>query len=148
MTKSIEEKAEAYASRECGMAHVTSFQIKQAFLCGARSRDEEMNQTAAIIERKDRELSRLAQDHMTKSSAIVHYHEKLARLEGLVREATTVIEGFQLGHEHSAGLNHIRKMGDTYGWCDFCGERVSFGPGEAEQFLAKLRREAPEGGKS
>lgn len=120
MTKSIEEKAEGYATgvvAEWPDKYMPSMSqgnldliVVKAFIAGAKSRDEE-----------------------------------LTRLEGLVREATTVIEGFQLGHEHSAGLNHIRKMGDTYGWCDFCGERVSFGPGEAEQFLAKLRGEAAEG---
>lgn len=73
---------------------------------------------------------------------LIHY----ARL-GLQRDALSTwatehaipaLDEFRLGHEHRADVKHIRVMGDTYGWCDFCQEKVSFGPGIAEQALEKL----------
>lgn len=49
------------------------------------------------------------------------------------------LEEFKLGHEHKPDLPHTRAMGDTYGWCDHCSTKVSWGPGEAEQALEKWR---------
>lgn len=54
---------------------------------------------------------------------------------GIAREA---LEGFKLGHQHEDGWEHIRRYGDTYGWCDFCQEKVMFGPGDAEIALAEM----------
>lgn len=64
---------------------------------------------------------------------------RLARL-GLWAESHAIpaLEEFRLGHEHAAGLNHTRALGDTYGWCDFCGCKVDWGPGAAETALAAL----------
>lgn len=54
---------------------------------------------------------------------------------GIAREA---LEEFRLGHEHQPKLSHIREMGDTYGWCDFCQTKVHWGPGIAEEALAQI----------
>ena len=48
------------------------------------------------------------------------------------------LEEFRLGHEHAPNLPHTRALGDTYGWCDFCSEKVSWGIGAAEQAIEKL----------
>lgn len=47
------------------------------------------------------------------------------------------LEKFKLGHEHAPDLEHIRAMGDTYGWCSICSTKVSWGSRDAEQALAK-----------
>ena len=50
------------------------------------------------------------------------------------------LQEFYLGHEHAPELEHCRPMGDTYGWCSYCGEKVSWGPGRAEQIVAEYHR--------
>lgn len=56
-----------------------------------------------------------------------------------LKELIDALEDFKLGHEHAPDLPHTRAMGDTYGWCDYCSTRVSWGPGYAEQILAKWK---------
>lgn len=55
----------------------------------------------------------------------------------LVRELISTLEEFQLGHEHAPDLQHTRSLGDSYGWCDYCSTKVNWGPGYAEDALAK-----------
>lgn len=72
--------------------------------------------------------------------AIIAYRRGAEPRDELIEKLAEVLEGFRLGHQHEAGLTHIRVMGDSYGWCDLCHERISFGPGEAEQAIAELDR--------
>lgn len=68
------------------------------------------------IERKDRQI------------------EALQAECAMLREA---LEEFKLGHEHAPDLPHTRAMGDSYGWCDYCLTKVTWGPGIAEQALSQ-----------
>ena len=63
--------------------------------------------------------------------------ETVLKLIATVRVMREALAEFQLGHEHADGLDHIRIMGNTYGWCDYCSTKVTFGPGYAEAALAK-----------
>lgn len=56
----------------------------------------------------------------------------------MLKIAVDALENFQLGHEHAPDLKHTREMGYSYGWCDYCQEKVSWGPGIAEQALASI----------
>lgn len=67
-----------------------------------------------------------------------HVCEGQVRLSNLLKIAIEALEGFRLGHEHAPGFLYTRPMGDTYGWCDHCHGRVSWGPGEAEQALEQI----------
>lgn len=51
------------------------------------------------------------------------------------------LEEFKLGHIHWPDLPHTRALGDSYGWCDICSEKVSWGPGFAEEALERWRGE-------
>jgi len=62
------------------------------------------------------------------------YTELLLEAKAL-REA---LDGFRIGHEHAPMLPHTRALGDTYGWCDFCHTKVTWGPGDAEEALARF----------
>lgn len=62
----------------------------------------------------------------------------LPLLVDALSKAVGALEEFQLSHKHSEGESYIRKMGDTYGWCDYCSEKVSYGPGYAEEALAGI----------
>lgn len=53
--------------------------------------------------------------------------------------AEETLEDFKLGHEHAPDLPHTRAMGDTYGWCDYCSTKVSWGEGEAEKTLSQIK---------
>lgn len=61
---------------------------------------------------------------------------ELAAAKALNVKYREALEQFKLGHEHQPNLPHTRAMGETYGWCDFCQEKVSWGEGIAEQALA------------
>ena len=75
------------------------------------------------------ELKLDALDFLNRSARV------LANAVLILQEA---LEEFKLGHEHKPREPHIRIMGDFYGWCDHCQTKVNWGPGEAEQALAKV----------
>lgn len=52
--------------------------------------------------------------------------------------AVEALAEFRLGHKHEQGLEHFRMLGDTYGWCDHCGEKVYLGPDEATLALDRI----------
>lgn len=62
--------------------------------------------------------------------------EKLALI---IKELSEALGNFKLAHEHATDLKHTRAMGDTYGWCSLCSEKVLWGPGFAEQALERAR---------
>lgn len=61
-------------------------------------------------------------------------HEMIDKLAGALEE-------YQIKHSHAPEDKHMRIMGDSYGWCDFCSTRVDFYrpclAGEALQELEK-----------
>lgn len=63
----------------------------------------------------------------------------LKKQQSAIKILSGALEEFRLYHDHQPGLNHTRAMGDSYGWCDRCHTKVSWGPGEAEIALAKAQ---------
>lgn len=59
----------------------------------------------------------------------------LRSVVGIYKEA---LEELRLGHDHKDGQSHMRKLGDGYGWCDFCETRQEFSfIGYANEALSK-----------
>lgn len=63
---------------------------------------------------------------------------RISSLENGLREARELFLDYQLGHPHDAKQKHIRIMGDTYGWCDFCQEKVNFEEDPAKKMVAAI----------
>lgn len=64
--------------------------------------------------------------------------EQTLALVRAVEQLRGALEEFRLSHEHAPGLPHTRALGDTYGWCDDCSTKVTWGPGIAEVALADV----------
>lgn len=62
----------------------------------------------------------------------------ISKQEKMLRAAMDGVGEFVLNHEHSPGLSHTRALGDSYGWCDHCGEKVSWGEYRAKELLSQL----------
>ena len=53
--------------------------------------------------------------------------------------AVEALEHFQLGHTHTEEDAHYRRLGETYGWCSICSEKVELNEDRAKEALAKIR---------
>lgn len=78
-----------------------------------------------------------------RDSVVIHYDyfEQLVELSRWALDAKDALEELRLGHEHRPKLDHIREMGDTYGWCSYCSTKVTFGDGVAESCLRSFPSE-------
>lgn len=78
------------------------------------------------------------QDTLKFREAAQWENERLAPLHAALIEAVAALEELQLGHSHKSGDEHLRLLGDNYGWCSFCQTKVNFGHGVAEEALSKI----------
>lgn len=76
---------------------------------------------------------------------IVHTVNVSQTKSEIIRVLVEALEGFRLGHAHGPDLDHTRKLGNSYGWCDHCATKVSWGPGYAEEALSKAQALAEKG---
>lgn len=66
---------------------------------------------------------------------------RVKELEAKLAIAVEALEELKLNHSHrNLDAEHMRRLGDTYGWCDFCGTKMSFDEdGVANEALQKIK---------
>ena len=96
------------------------------------NRKAKLEKALAIQKLNPSRLSRqFNQGKEAENSRLEPLHEALVA-------AVEALEELQLGHSHKSGDEHLRLLGDNYGWCSHCQTKVSFGPGIAEEALSKI----------
>lgn len=71
---------------------------------------------------------------------VLKYIELAEMQEKIINLLKDALEDFKLGHDHAPNLEHTRALGESYGWCDICSTRVSWGLGYAELALEQIQK--------
>lgn len=71
---------------------------------------------------------------------IVKLRQQNDVLKRKLERAVKYVEESVVAHIHEADLPYTRALGSSYGWCDYCGTKVSWGECDAALVLKEINR--------